>query len=443
MNANIGDRAYSFYKSDPTPFTDNPKQAFSRSDYMRCRHYYDDMKRAITEDYRNAGNCTLFDKILNGEFTCVDYITYAAMYGACGEFCGYKTGNDPEKIPYTDARWLDKYRLRCDLTQNQRLKKIRDCDSRIRKVLEKAGEGRPSPKLIPITDENAGIGSPPIECRSTYSEITAGTEAERILADARAEAEQILTGARAEAEQILKNAAQEAEQILSGAEQKAKEDSGELILKYLEPWQDQVRRNLETDYTNANRGHEEMDRSFRQTQDDMRMDMDQARVEITKALVNAVDQLNDLRYEIDQSIEKGERALYMEKYKPLAMNYREFSRITSLNRMIREELLRIVQEGKPADPERTAEDLLKLANTLEIWKAKFERSLNALGMYAYIPEAGELFDDACHDLEDTDETDPYGKTVVRCIYPGMRRKGDAGCGMNEDEVMLPAVVEVR
>ena len=80
--------------------------------------------------------------------------------------------------------------------------------------------------------------------------------------------------------------------------------------------------------------------------------------------------------------------------------------------------------------------LHKLNETLTKFLRRFEEALDGLGLYAYYPQPGELFDEMRHTPEDEEE-DCEGKTVQSCIQPGIAKKSSDG---GEDDVVIPAEV---
>ena len=76
------------------------------------------------------------------------------------------------------------------------------------------------------------------------------------------------------------------------------------------------------------------------------------------------------------------------------------------------------------------------------WKTflrHFEAALDGLGLYAYFPQPGELFDEMRHTPEDEDAV-CEGKTIQFCIQPGIAKKSSDG---GEDDVVIPAEVRLN
>ena len=154
---------------------------------------------------------------------------------------------------------------------------------------------------------------------------------------------------------------------------------------------------------------------------------------------NTLEQLNAVKADFYQHLSQWQKALYPRKGKALADCYLELYRILNVEKLLREEVVFQADQPQAGPSPKTVEGLHKLNKTLTKFLRHFEAALDGLGLYAYFPQPGELFDEMRHTPEDEDAV-CEGKTIQFCIQPGIAKKSSDG---GEDDVVIPAEVRLN
>lgn len=302
-------------------------------------------------------------------------------------------------------------------------------------------------------------------------------EADRIRKEAREEADRILENALEEAARIRSRALQEKKNIFAEAEleknrilesahniaesilQNAKEQAGEesravlqkMAEKYITGEQERIRRECSREAAMLT---EETVREY-SVIDDIHREMCDRTDLLQGNIVREIDfmkgLLDAIKGEMFTHLNAWQKSLYPREYKPIAMRYQDLYRILNVQGLITKAILGIesavIEQGEAKSPVGPAdqggaqivEGLRKLQRNLDIFLRGFERALNGLDLYVYIPQPGEAYDEALHKCENEEDYPDHGAVIDKCIVPGIN-KGKPGTAQ---EIIVPAVVGIR
>ena len=268
-------------------------------------------------------------------------------------------------------------------------------------------------------------------------------EEERLLQEAKNQAAQIVENAKLEAERINQSAQTAADAILAEAQAKtensAKERADKLVQKYLAQAQREMRQACDAEMEVRLQETLSQARTLETIHGEMCDKTNTLQANWIKALDNTLEQLNAVKTDFYQHLSQWQKALYPREVKALAECYLELYRMLNVDKLLREEVVFQADQPQTEPSPKTVEGLHKLNKTLTTFLRHFEAALDGLGLYAYYPQPGELFDEMRHTPEDEDAV-CEGKTIQFCIQPGIAKKSSDG---GEDDVVIPAEVRLN
>ena len=268
-------------------------------------------------------------------------------------------------------------------------------------------------------------------------------EEERLLQEAKNQAAQIVENAKLEAERINQSAQTAADAILAEAQAKtensAKERADKLVQKYLAQAQREMRQACDAEMEVRLQETLSQARTLETIHGEMCDKTNTLQANWIKVLDNTLEQLNAVKTDFYQHLSQWQKALYPREVKALAECYLELYRMLNVDKLLREEVVFQADRPQTEPSPKTVEGLHKLNKTLTTFLRHFEAALDGLGLYAYYPQPGELFDEMRHTPEDEDAV-CEGKTIQFCIQPGIAKKSSDG---GEDDVVIPAEVRLN
>ena len=405
---------------------------------LESRTFFQELREAVCYELEHYGFCPLVDELLEHPPRRMDVVAYAVF---CDLAVRYPSGQltdvmNSDYVPYMakiPVSWsacaimgsrsgsLDEGTL-----TNIRLARnvVREGHLRYVKTLTEA-QPTQKPQEIPITPAHDP------------------KEAERLLQEAETKAEQLVADAKLEADRINQSAKSSADAILAEAQAKAengaKERADKLVQKYLAQAQREMRQACDADMEARLQETLSQARTLETIHGEMCDKTNALQANWIKALENTVEQLNAAKADFYRHLSQWQEALYPRKVEALAESYLELYRMLNVDKLIREEVVFQADQPQAGPSPKTVEGLHKLNKTLTTSLRHFEAALGGLGLYAYSPQPGELFDEMRHTPEDEEE-DCEGKTVQFCILPGIAKKSSDG---GEDDVVIPAEVRLN
>ena len=272
---------------------------------------------------------------------------------------------------------------------------------------------------------------------------TAPALREQLRQEAETQAAQIVENAKQEAERINQSAQTAADAILAEAQAKAengaKERADKLVQKYLAQAQREMRQACDAEMEVRLQKTLSQARTLETIHGEMCDKTNTLQANWIKALDNTLEQLNAVKTDFYQHLSQWQKALYPREVKALAECYLELYRMLNVDKLLREEVVFQADQPQTEPSPKTVEGLHKLNKTLTTFLRHFEAALGGLGLYAYYPQPGELFDEMRHTPEDEDAV-CEGKTIQFCIQPGIAKKSSDG---GEDDVVIPAEVRLN
>ena len=252
-----------------------------------------------------------------------------------------------------------------------------------------------------------------------------------------------MENAKLEAERINQSAQTAADAILAEAQAKtehsAKERADKLVQKYLVQAQREMRQACDAEMEVRLQETLSQARTLETIHGEMCDKTNTLQANWIKVLDNTLEQLNAVKTDFYQHLSQWQKALYPREVKALAECYLELYRMLNVDKLLREEVVFQADQPQTEPSPKTVEGLHKLNKTLTTFLRHFEAALDGLGLYAYYPQPGELFDEMRHTPEDEDAV-CEGKTIQFCIQPGIAKKSSDG---GEDDVVIPAEVRLN
>ena len=405
---------------------------------LESRTFFQELREAVCYELEHYGFCPLVDELLEYPPRKMDVVAYAVF---CDLAMRYPSGQltdvtNSDYVPYMSkipVSWsacgvmgsrsgsLDEGTL-----TNIRLARnvVREGHLRYVKTLTEAQPAQ-QPRAIPSTPAHDP------------------KEAERLLREAKTKAEQLVADAKLEADRINQSAQTAADAILAEAQAKAedgaKERADKLVQKYLAQAQREMRQACDADMEARLQETLSQSRTLETIHGEMCDKTNALQANWIKALENTVEQLNAAKADFYRHLSQWQETLYPRKTEALAESYLELYRMLNVDKLLREEVVFQADQPQAGPSPKTVEGLHKLNKTLNTSLRHFEAALGGLGLYAYSPQPGELFDEMRHTPEDEEEA-CEGKTVQCCIQPGIAKKSSDG---GEDDVVIPAEVRLN
>lgn len=415
---------------------------------LASQTFFQELRNAVCYELEHYGFCSLVDALLKEPPAYMDKVAYAVF---CDLAVGYPAGQladvkNSDYLPYLNppVRWSacsamgKQYGIlgRRGVEDIQRARDaVREGHLRYLKTLTEAQPAQ-RPKEIPITP----VPDPKEEEHLLQK---AKTQAAQIVENAKQEAKRLKDEAQLEAERINQSAQTTADAILAEAQVKtensAKERADKLVQKYLAQAQREMRQACDAEMEVRLQETLRQARTLETIHGEMCDKTNTLQANWIKALDNTLEQLNAVKADFYQHLSQWQKALYPREVKALAECYLELYRMLNVDKLLREEVVFQADQPQTEPSPKTVEGLHKLNKTLTTFLRHFEAALDGLGLYAYSPQPGELFDEMRHTPEDEEE-DCEGKTVQFCIQPGIAKKSNDG---GEDDVVIPAEVRLN
>lgn len=404
---------------------------------LASQTFFQELRNAVCYELEHYGFCSLVDELLKEPPEYMDKVAYAVF---CDLAVGYPSGQltdvrNSDYLPYLNppVRWsaCSAMGKQYGILGSRGVKDIQRARDAVReghlRYLKTLTEAQPTqkPQEIPITP------------------APDPKEEERLLQEAKNQAAQIVENAKLEAERINQSAQTAADAILAEAQAKtengAKERADKLVQKYLAQAQREMRQACDAEMEVRLQETLRQARTLETIHGEMCDKTNTLQANWIKVLDNTLEQLNAVKTDFYQHLSQWQKALYPREVKALAECYLELYRMLNVNKLLREEVVFQADQPQTEPSPKTVEGLHKLNKTLTTFLRHFEAALDGLGLYAYYPQPGELFDEMRHTPEDEDAV-CEGKTVQFCIQPGIAKKSSDG---GEDDVVIPAEVRLN
>ena len=419
---------------------------------LASRNFFVELREASCYELEHYGFCPLVDELLEKPPAYIDKVAYAVF---CDLTVGYPSGQLVDTERGTYSAYVPYYQnpsvswSACSVMEQQYgvlgrrgMENIRRARDAVReghlRYLKTLTEAKPAqkPQEIPITPV-----PDPKEAEHLLQE--AETKAAQIVENAEQEAKRLKDEAQLEAGRINQSAQTAANTILAEAQAKAengaKERADKLVQKYLAQAQREMRQACDADMEAHLQETLSQARTLETIHGEMCDKTNALQANWIKALDSTLEQLNAVKADFYQHLSQWQKALYPREVKALAERYLDLYRMLNVDKLLREEVVFQAEQPQAGPSPKTVEGLHKLNKTLTSFLRHFEAALDGLGLYAYHPQPGELFDEMRHMPEDEEE-DCEGKTVQFCIQPGIAKKSSDG---GEDDVVIPAEVKLN
>lgn len=404
---------------------------------LASQTFFQELRNAVCYELEHYGFCSLVDELLKEPPEYMDKVAYAVF---CDLAVGYPSGQladvrNSDYLPYLNppVRWsaCSAMGKQYGILGSRGVKDIQRARDAVReghlRYLKTLTEAQPTqkPQEIPITP------------------APDPKEEERLLQEAKNQAAQIVENAKLEAERINQSAQTAADAILAEAQAKtensAKERADKLVQKYLAQAQREMRQACDAEMEVRLQETLSQARTLETIHGEMCDKTNTLQANWIKVLDNTLEQLNAVKTDFYQHLSQWQKALYPREVKALAECYLELCRMLNVDKLLREEVVFQADQPQTEPSPKTVEGLHKLNKTLTTFLRHFEAALGGLGLYAYSPQPGELFDEMRHTPEDEDAV-CEGKTIQFCIQPGIAKKSSDG---GEDDVVIPAEVRLN
>ncbi len=404
---------------------------------LASQTFFQELRNAVCYELEHYGFCSLVDELLKEPPEYMDKVAYAVF---CDLAVGYPSGQladvrNSDYLPYLNppVRWsaCSAMGKQYGILGSRGVKDIQRARDAVReghlRYLKTLTEAQPTqkPQEIPITP------------------APDPKEEERLLQEAKNQAAQIVENAKLEAERINQSAQTAADAILAEAQAKtensAKERADKLVQKYLVQAQREMRQACDAEMEVRLQETLSQARTLETIHGEMCDKTNTLQANWIKVLDNTLEQLNAVKTDFYQHLSQWQKALYPREVKALAECYLELYRMLNVDKLLREEVVFQADRPQTEPSPKTVEGLHKLNKTLTTFLRHFEAALDGLGLYAYYPQPGELFDEMRHTPEDEDAV-CEGKTIQFCIQPGIAKKSSDG---GEDDVVIPAEVRLN
>ena len=404
---------------------------------LASRDFFQELRQAICYELEHDGFCTLVDDLLEHPPSKMDVVACVVFYDLANKYPSgqltdvknsYCVPNLNILVSWEECSHMEYQSVPMDGEKLMNIQRARDAvrEGHLR-YLKTLTEAQPTqkPQEIPITP------------------APDPKEEERLLQEAKNQAAQIVENAKLEAERINQSAQTAADAILAEAQAKtensAKERADKLVQKYLAQAQREMRQACDADMEAHLQETLSQARTLETIHGEMCDKTNALQANWIKALDNTLEQLNAVKADFYQHLSQWQKALYPREVKALAECYLELYRMLNVDKLLREEVVFQADQPQTEPSPKTVEGLHKLNKTLTTFLRHFEAALDGLGLYAYFPQPGELFDEMRHTPEDEDAV-CEGKTIQFCIQPGIAKKSSDG---GEDDVVIPAEVRLN
>lgn len=404
---------------------------------LASRDFFQELRQAICYELEHDGFCTLVDDLLEHPPSKMDVVACVVFYDLANKYPSgqltdvknsYCVPNLNILVSWEECNHMEYQSVPMDGEKLMNIRRARDAvrEGHLR-YLKTLTEAQPTqkPQEIPITP------------------APDPKEEERLLQEAKNQAAQIVENAKLEAERINQSAQTAADAILAEAQAKtensAKERADKLVQKYLAQAQREMRQACDAEMEVRLQETLSQARTLETIHGEMCDKTNTLQANWIKALDNTLEQLNAVKTDFYQHLSQWQKALYPREVKALAECYLELYRMLNVDKLLREEVVFQADQPQTEPSPKTVEGLHKLNKTLTTFLRHFEAALDGLGLYAYYPQPGELFDEMRHTPEDEDAV-CEGKTVQFCIQPGIAKKSSDG---GEDDVVIPAEVRLN
>lgn len=417
----------------------------------RPRRFFKDLQSGICEDYARKGNCPYIEWKINGRSMRSTLIEFSVLQDLERYYCNGESLSDPERewyIPHVFNSVQGIVSVRKEFfSWNEGMKLVPENTTehmiRLAVNIQTAAHRQWEEKRRQVPAGDAGRALEQAKAQAQQILNNAQTEANRILADAEREKRKVLDAwahVQARESEIAEKEA-ELKRQSARTEGQVKERADRLIAQYLRDYQSRLRtqwnRQLEVEARQEERAIE----SLNNIKDDMCRTTNELKVTWRNKLEETVEEMKRMQTELDMKLRNWQVALYPREFRAIADCYVQLYRILTQDQLLTREIVaREADRPQEYHPE-TIETLKQLNLSLTTFLKKFEKAMNKLGLYVFVPEAGELYDDVLHIPFDSAIEDPDGMVVSRCEVPGVMRQTSGD--LEEGEPVIRATVRLK
>ncbi len=267
-------------------------------------------------------------------------------------------------------------------------------------------------------------------------------EVDAYLNAAEEQARNIKEAANQQAEEILVQAKALAEHVVVQAQTDSEEKSNKLLDHYLMSGHKQMTEASRKIISDEIHHDKENDELMRVTYQNMGRKVDQVQAGYVSSIDEMKQELKQMSLKLDaqkaelyQTLHEWQATLSPKRDQPIADRYIELYRLLRFDKIFANEIA--YQEEQQAG-NATIESLQRLEERMNIFLARYEKSLAALDLYVFYPETGSIYDAYEHT---SDQDQPEGKEITEVITPGIKKHSSTP--QYGDEVIVQAEVKVK
>lgn len=418
------------------------------------RRFFKDLQQAICRDYAKKGNCTYIEQKINRRGTRTMLIEFSVLQDLEGYYCNGGRLSDPERewyIPHVFNSVQGFVSVR---------KEYFSWNDGMKLVPEKATE-----HIIRLASNIQTAAHRQWE--ENQRQLPTGA-ADSALEQAREQARQILNNAQAEANRIRADAERDKQKVMDAwahvqareaeiaekqaelkhrsaqAEEAAKEQANRMIAQYLRDYQSQLRTRWDRQLEEEARQEERAVEGINNMKEAMCRTTNDLKVTWRNKLEETIEEMKQMQTELDMKLRSWQVALYPREFRAIADCYVQLYRILTQDQLLTREIVAREADGpqeRAAYHPETMETLKQLNLSLTTFLKKFEKAMNKLGLYVFVPEAGEPYDDVLHIPFDSTIEDPDSMVVSRCEVPGVMRQTSEE--LEDGEPVIRATVKLK
>lgn len=417
----------------------------------RPRRFFKDLQSGICEDYARKGNCPYIERKINGRSMRSTLIEFSVLQDLERYYCNGESLSDPERewyIPHVFNSVQGIVSVRKEFfSWNEGMKLVPENTTEhiihLAVNIQTAAHRQWEEERRQVPAGDAGRALEQAKAQAQQILNNAQTAANRILADAEREKRKVLDAwahVQARESEIAEKEA-ELKRQSARTEGQVKEHADRLIAQYLRDYQSRLRTQWDRQLEVEARQEERAIESLNNIKDDMCRTTNELKVTWRNKLEETVEEMKRMQTELDMKLRNWQVALYPREFRAIADCYVQLYRILSQDQLLTREIVaREADRSQEYHPE-TMETLKQLNLSLTTFLKKFEKAINKLGLYAFFPEEGELYDDVLHIPFDSAIEDPDGMVVSRCEVPGVMRQTSGD--LEEGEPVIRATVRLK
>lgn len=398
----------------------------------RPRRFFKDLQSGICEDYAGKGNCAYIERKINGRGMRTTLIEFSVLQDLERYYCNGESLSAPER------EWYIPHVFNSVQGIVSVSREFFSWNDGMTLVQENATE-----HMIRLAVNIQTAAYRKWEEKQRQILNNAQMEANRILADAEREKQKVLdvwADVQARESEIAEREA-ELKRQSAQAEVQAKERAERLTAQYLRDYQSQLRTQWDRQLEVEARQEERAIESLNNMKDDMCRTTNKLKVTWRNKLEETVEEMKRMQTELDKKLRSWQVALYPREFRAIADCYVQLYRILTQDQLLTREIVAREADGPQEYHPETIETLKQLNLSLTTFLKKFEKAINKLGLYVFVPEVGEPYDDVLHIPFDSTVEDPDGMVVSRCEIPGVMRQTSGD--LEEGEPVIRATVRLK